>query len=158
MIEQRGIVVAAVRGRVEVVCESQSPCGSCSAQGGCGTALLGRTLGRASRRVVAEDPLGTQTGESVVLGIAEGALLRAVFAAYLVPLLTLFGGALALETLATAWFPAWSQGASLAGGLAGLAAGLYGLRRFARRCRDEARFRARVLRRATASDLDGSGP
>lgn len=149
MIEETGIVVAARGDLAEVQCERRSTCGSCGANGACGTSLLDRHLGRRPLLLTVHNPVGARAGDEVVVGVPEEALLSASFAAYLVPLLALFAGALAgagVEDL--------GAGASgllqVAGGFAGLAVGLAWLARFSRARGADPRYRAVILRRSLA--------
>lgn len=90
-------------------------CSACAAGGGCGA--LRRSRPALSRVAIAND-FDAAVGEHVVVGIAQGELLRASFAAYLIPLASLILGAIAGDR---------AFGGDLAaalGALAGLLAGL----------------------------------
>lgn len=130
-------------GLAEVQVERQASCGSCSAQTGCGVSLLDRLLGRRPQRLLVVNGIGVRVGETVVIGVPEGALLKAALAAYLGPLVGLFAGALLVE----GWFGAAAQGLTLIGAALGFVLALLGLRRYSRRLASDPRYRARLLRR-----------
>lgn len=91
MIEETGQVVAITEQGVLVQTVRQSACSSCSAAKGCGQKLLA-SVGQGQRfEVLADNPmkLPLQSGDQVVLGLAETALLKASMLAYLLPLLSL---------------------------------------------------------------------
>ncbi len=91
MIEEFARVVAITEQGIWVETVRQSSCSSCSAAKGCGQKLLA-AVGQGQRfEVLADNPrkLILQTGDRVVLGLAETALLQASALAYLLPLVTL---------------------------------------------------------------------
>lgn len=146
MIEQTVLVVAVDGELAEVESQRLSSCGDCSAQSGCGSALLAGLFGKRRSRLRVLNRVQARPGERVVIGLREGPFLRAAFALYATPLLAMIGGALAGEWLARLSASSMELGA-LIGGLSGLAAGLGWLRRFARGSRNEAEYRPVILRR-----------
>jgi sigma-E factor negative regulatory protein RseC len=145
MIEETGVVVGVTGDLAEVETKRQGACGSCSASGSCGTSLLARYLGRRPLLLRATNGVGAVPGDTVVVGVPEGGLLRASLAAYLVPLLGLMGGGLAGDGL----LPGGGEAASALGGLAGLALGLAWLGRFGRSHGEDPHYRPVVLRRVS---------
>jgi sigma-E factor negative regulatory protein RseC len=143
MIEETGIVVAVAGDVAEVQTRRQGACGSCSANGACGTSLLAQYLGRKPLLLRALNRAGAAPGDTVVVGVPEGGLMHASVAAYLVPLLGLMAGGIAGPGI----FPAGGEGASALGALAGLALGFGWFGRFARAHGQDPRYRAIVLRR-----------
>lgn len=148
MIEETGVVLVAHGDLAEVECRRQSTCGACGLSGGCGTSLLERYFGRRQQILTVHNTVGAQAGDPVVIGVPEGALLTAAFAAYLAPLITMIGGALLGGWLAGATAMTATNGAELLGGVAGLALGLLWLRRFGRTQGEDPRYRPVILRRA----------
>lgn len=118
MIEETGQVVAVEDGAVWVETVRQSTCRSCAASKGCGHAVLDRSRvgARARVRALSEGHV-LQVGQSVVLGLPEGALMRAAVLVYLLPLVLMFAGALIGDGMA-----ADGAGAAI-GGILGLASG-----------------------------------
>jgi sigma-E factor negative regulatory protein RseC len=117
MIEEQGRVIHSAAGRAEVQVTRRSACGQCGAAGCAGATLAG--LFKARPLVLAvDDPLGTAPGDAVVLGLDEGALVRAAALAYLLPLAALMLAALAAGALGL------GDGATLLAALTGLGAGV----------------------------------
>jgi sigma-E factor negative regulatory protein RseC len=148
MIEENGLIVATEGGEAWVETSRRSSCGSCEAKG-CGTGALSQVLGRRSQRLKVKNPIGAESGEQVVLGIEESALIRGSLAVYLVPLLALLSGGLFGEMMAQQLvLPA--EGTSIVCALMALGLSLLWLRRFNRRASEDGRFNAVILRRAEA--------
>lgn len=120
LVEQQGRVVAVAPGLAWLETSRRGACGGCSSSGACATPILGTLAGSGASgaRIQVEDHLGLRVGEGVVVGVPDGALLRASALAYLLPpaLLVLAAagaGALGLGDLGSALV-----------GLIGLALGL----------------------------------
>ncbi len=141
MIEERGRVVRVADGHAWVETLRQSACGHCAHGGQCGTSALARLFPDRSVTLRVRDTLGVQPGDTVWLGLPEGAFLRGALAVYAVPLLGLLAGAAAVQGL---WRPA-GELPVVAGGVAGLALGLLWARRWGRR--HARRYQPRLLRR-----------
>ncbi|MDP1524744.1 MAG: SoxR reducing system RseC family protein [Rhodocyclaceae bacterium] len=100
-----------------------SACGSCSSRGGCGSADV--ELGAQKKAHVLRLPnlIHARAGDQVVIQAAQGAVLRAVWWVYLLPLLLAVVGAAGLLAMTG------NEMVALLGLLVGLAAGFLGLRR-----------------------------
>lgn len=152
MIEETGVIVS-VRGEMaEVEGQRRSTCGSCAANGACGTSLIDRYLGRKRSLVWAQNAIGAGPGDRVILGLPEGALLKVSFVAYLVPLLALIGGGAIGDYVAGMLAPGYVRALSVSGGLSALAAALWWLGVFSREKLSDDRYRPRILRRAGDGD------
>ncbi|QKK12256.1 MAG: SoxR reducing system RseC family protein [Pseudomonadota bacterium] len=147
MIEQAGIVVRVDGERAWVETERRSSCGDCSAQAGCGHALLGKTFGRKFAEVQVVNNAHLKPGECNVLGVREDALLKSSFAVYLIPLLGLLLGALVGATAVSGV----GDLSALLGGVAGFVAGLWWVRGFGGRAARLQRYQPVILRRAGSS-------
>lgn len=154
MIEEAAVVVAVRGDLAQVESRRLAPCGGCSANGACGTSLLGRYFGRKRPLLTVHNPIGASPGDSVVVGVPESALLEASFAAYLVPLLAMIGGGIGGGFLAGSIAPAYAQGLSVLGGVGGFAAGLWWLARFSRAREADGRHRAVILRRSGSAGFE----
>lgn len=149
MIEENGLVIATEGAEAWIETSRGSSCGSCEARG-CGTGALSQVLGRKSQRLRVKNTIGAETGEQVVLGISESALIKGSLAVYLVPLLALLAGGLFGEVMA-AQLSLSAEGTSIFFALISLALSLLWLRRFNRRVANDERFNAVILRRADRS-------
>lgn len=88
-------IVARVDGQmafVEVRREA-SGCGRCSEAGGCGSSLLSQILGGNRRLYRLPNLIAARPGDSVVLSVGEGMLLRAALWTYALPMLAAITGA-----------------------------------------------------------------
>lgn len=149
MIEEQAIVISSEAGIAEVEIVRRSTCGACSARSGCGVSLLDRVLGRRPQRLLLVDKLSVRPGDEVVVGIPDGALLKAALAAYMVPLVGLLAGAIAGDLLLVDG--ATGQSLPLLTGALGFAAGLLVTRLYSRRLAADPRWRAVLVRRVTHS-------
>jgi len=120
MIEEQGRVVAVDAASIWVETVRSTACDSCSANKGCGHAVMDRQQAGARARieVLLDGRVSPELGDHVVIGIPEGALMRGALMVYLFPLVALFVGA-----LAGAGHELAGVDLSLAGGLAGLLVG-----------------------------------
>ena len=101
-------------------------------------------------RAISNLPL--QSGDEVIVGLADGVLLRGALLAYILPLALMLTGALLGET---AFAGAGEEPVILLGAL-GLGLGFLAVRVSSRRWRDDVRFQPVVLRRVMALEsVDG---
>lgn len=124
MIEENGTVVEVNAEGIWVETIKSSACASCAARNGCGQKLLA-SAGDGKRMVVnVSNPhqLHVDAHDSVVIGVEEGAFLKATLYVYLVPLVALFLGALGAELLDL------SEGYIILSALLALSAGLVGVK------------------------------
>lgn len=101
--------------------QPQSGCTTCGESGGCG---LSDGKGKPQQRL--RNSIGAQVGDRVVLGVPDGAVLRATLYCYLLPLATVF--ALAAGGLAVA-----GEAGAILGAMAGLGLGWLAMRLAGRR-------------------------
>ena len=88
---EKGIVTSETSdGRIEVRVSRSEACGSCEAKGAC-SALGGST---ADIILLVENSLDAEIGDEVLLEMAEGAVMKASAAVYLVPAVNLILGGL----------------------------------------------------------------
>lgn len=99
--------------------ESPSSCGACAGKG-CGSSVYARLLNPREPEYPVENQIHACTGEAVVIGIEDGAILKAVFAGYLLPLALLLAGAL--------FGNFWGDAGSALGAVAGLLLAVFWLR------------------------------
>lgn len=146
MIEEQARVISTDGDVAWVETQRQSTCGNCSANKGCGTAVISKWLGKKRSRVMVLNTLGAGPGDHVVIGIREDALIRGSWSVYAMPLLFMIVSAMLGEGLFASWLGMAGETASLIFGLAGLCVGFIWLRRFSSRISRDSRYQPVVLR------------
>lgn len=120
MIEHTARVVRVEADVAWVRADSPSSCGACAGKG-CGSSTFVRLLHPREPEYPVANPISAEAGDTVVIGIEEGALVRAAVSGYLVPLsLLLFGALLGGH---------WGEPQAVAGGVLGLIAAAVWLKR-----------------------------
>jgi sigma-E factor negative regulatory protein RseC len=150
MIEETGRVVAVDGDLAEVETWRRSACGHCAGgQQGCGTSLLAEVFGNRPSHVRVLNRISALPGDEVVIGVEEGAFLRATALLYGMPLLGLIVGAMLGKWLALRSGLMGVEPASLIAGLLGLAGALAWVRwRVAHGSRGGTAYQAVILRRS----------
>ena len=97
MIEEQARVVQVSGDRAEVAAMRQPACGTCSAQAGCGTALLTSLFPQRALRFWVNNDIGAAPGDRVVIGLDERRLQQGSLLLYALPLLGLLLGAIGGE-------------------------------------------------------------
>lgn len=144
MIEEQAVVISCEGEFAWVETQRKTVCGQCAVSKGCGTSVLAQVLGNRRTRVRAINPKGAQAGDTVVIGLEEGAFLRGSIAVYLLPLLTLFLGGLLGEVVAGRLAPG-QEWPVLIGALGGGVLGMMWLRRFSQRIMQDSRYQPVIL-------------
>lgn len=146
MIETQAKVVRTDGDVAYVEARNSSGCGSCGSSKECGTALLSQIFGGSKREFRVLNAVGARTGENVVIGLEDGALLKGSMAMYLLPLALLFIGAISGVSLAP---DAGLQDLySMFGGGAGLVAGFTWVKLYALRLGANRHFQPVILRKS----------
>jgi len=99
MIEEFAVITKRLDDHVMLEIERRTACGLCGQKRGCGNATWGKLLGHESHEFAAENVIGANVGDSVVVGIDERVVLNTVFYLYIVPLLTMLIGAVLADVL-----------------------------------------------------------
>ncbi|MGI9277351.1 MAG: SoxR reducing system RseC family protein [Endozoicomonas sp.] len=143
MIEEPGRVMSVEQDGVWVETIRKSTCSSCSARNGCGQHLAERYVSSKSHSYIrATSDVALNENDKVVVGIPEGALIKASMFVYLLPLVSMMGS-LWLST----WLE-WNELVTVLTALAGLALGFLPVRSLGRRAGEMCRVRVvRVLPR-----------
>lgn len=145
MIEEVARVIRSEDGFAWVETQRRSSCSSCASKQGCGTGALSKVLGARVQQMKVRNPVDAKSGDEVILGIEEQALIKSSLAVYLMPLVLMLSAGLLGQWLA----PQWLLDADTLGmvfALLGLAAGFIWLRLFNRRASGDPRFMAEILR------------
>lgn len=99
MIEEQAVVIGIKGDHAMLEIERSQPCGLCGATRGCGVSMWGRIFGQHRGLFSATNSLQVNTGDRVIVGIEESALLSSSLIAYLLPLLLLCLGAWGIPQL-----------------------------------------------------------
>lgn len=141
-IEEEGTVVEIRGGRAVVRAAAKAQCAGCGASATCHAAGAGD-----EKIVEVENGPGAAVGDRVIIAVPGGALLRATFQAYMVPVLGILAGAGFAQVLVQA--VAGPRAAGMAAGLGGLAGGLLSIAALRRMRRDRpvgADLRPKIVR------------
>ncbi len=101
MIEERAVILslesdsaASDNSTATLEIERRTACGLCGQTRGCGNSIWGKLFAHQSTAFKAQNRINAKVGESVIVGINESALLKSAFLLYILPLVTLFLGAI----------------------------------------------------------------
>ena len=96
MINETGIIIKLKAADIaQVLCQKNSACAHCSAEGVCNPGDTGQ-----ARTVEAFNPIGAQVGDQVRLSVTTRSFLRSSFLLYIVPLIALIIGAIIGQEIA----------------------------------------------------------
>lgn len=102
MIEQHAIILALDSqtetqslATIEVV--RKTACGICGKTQGCGNAIWGKIFAHKMTSFKADNDIDAKVGQSVIVGIDERAVMRSALLLYMVPLVTMFLGAILIS-------------------------------------------------------------
>jgi len=113
LIETAARIVRLEGGAAWVASEAPSSCGACGGKG-CGSSLFSRVWHPREPEYRVLNPIGADLDERVVVGLPDGALVKAATASYLMPISALLLGAMLGNTL-------YLEPGAVLGGLLGLA-------------------------------------
>jgi sigma-E factor negative regulatory protein RseC len=103
MIEERAVILSLEReihspslsdsiATLEI--ERKTACGLCGQTRGCGNSIWGKLFAHQSTAFKAQNRINAKVGDSVIVGINEEALLKSALLLYILPLATMFVGAI----------------------------------------------------------------
>ena len=98
--------------------ERKTACGLCGQTRGCGNSIWGKFFGHQTTAFKAQNRINAKVGDSVIVGINEKALLKSALLLYILPLVTLFFGAILASQLGK------TDGSTMLGAAIGLVLGL----------------------------------
>lgn len=144
MIEEVVHVSRIVGEEIWVEASRQSACAACSAKKSCGQGALSDWMKGGSVELSVVNPTGLKPGigQSVIVGLEEGGLIKASVLVYLLPLLSLIA-----MTLLARGFGA-SEGVQVLSAIAGLLIGFLGVRWYTARPSEEVCYQPVLLRLA----------
>lgn len=114
MLEESAIVVKIENGQTWVVGTQNNACAACAQKTGCSSTALASVLKK--KPVPVDSDIVLKAGDTVVVAIDEGVLLRAAFSLYLTPLCALFIGAGIADSLisdTTLYADLWIAGSAI---------------------------------------------
>ncbi len=79
---------------IDLSCEQQTSCSSCSSQKSCGTGVVTKAIGNKSLSWHLRSDKSVHVGQIVEIGFPESSLIKSAMAVYLLPLFGLIIGAL----------------------------------------------------------------
>jgi sigma-E factor negative regulatory protein RseC len=116
MLEQAAEVIRTASDGVWVQAVEPSGCGTCAGQG-CSSRRIAELFQRSPRHFLVDCDLSLSPGDRVVIGVAEGSVLKSALRAYGLPLGLMLAGALLAQAIQPGDGPALAG--VLLGGLAG---------------------------------------
>lgn len=96
-LQEIGLVVAADEKNLWVRTRNKSSCDHCQTRDGCGVSLMERLLGQKRDHFLLPNSIQAKAGDTVILSVDERSLIKASLLAYLLPLLLMALGAVALD-------------------------------------------------------------
>ncbi len=129
MIEERAVILSLQSEALEtespitesfvtLEIERKTACGLCGQTRGCGNSIWGKLFAHNSSAFKAQNRINAKVGDSVIVGINESALLKSAVLLYIVPLASLFIGAILASHFKQ------TDGSAMLGALLGLGLGL----------------------------------
>jgi sigma-E factor negative regulatory protein RseC len=122
MIEEQAQVVEIKGDKLLLQTQVQSTCGACSVSKGCGTSVLAKVVGRKFTQFQVENNVNAKIGDTVIVGITEGLLVKGSLMIYTVPLLAMIIFAVLADYIfveALSGRDAWIAVSAIAGLIAG---------------------------------------
>lgn len=89
MIKEKAQVVAVEGEYALVQTLRRSTCDACEAKQGCGTSVLSKVLGQRYARIRVLNTLKANVGDTVLIALGEGGLLKSALVVYCLPLLAI---------------------------------------------------------------------
>ena len=142
LVEGTVRVVALEGGMAMLEPEQTTSCGGCGSAAVCGEKGGNSAQWLQARRFAIANDHDLVVGDRIVVGIAEGSLLRGAVTAYGLPLLTMLAGGITAQQMGG------GDGASAAAAIGGLVTGLVIARFWSRRLLAQGDLSPRFLRRA----------
>lgn len=120
MLETRAKIIRIEGGKALIQASPGFGCEQCNGKG-CSSSKLSQLFCSSPRQFQVENSINAEVGDEVIIGVAEGAVLRGISLVYLLPLVLLLAGAL----LGGLWggLPTQHDGYAAIGALFGLVIG-----------------------------------
>lgn len=118
MIEEEAVVASVEGGQIWVEKPRKSACGTCSQR--CASAVVADHVDKGTVRLAVSASIFLRTGDRVVVGVPEGAILLGALGVYLLPLVGLLAGAILGKAIGSSLMSGATDLAAIVGGLVGL--------------------------------------
>lgn len=96
-LQEIGLVVTADKDKLWIRTRNKSTCDHCQTRDGCGVSLMERLLGKKRDHFLLPNTIDAKAGDTVILSVDERSLIKASLLAYLLPLMFMALGAVALN-------------------------------------------------------------
>ncbi len=130
---------------IDLSCEQQTSCSSCSSQKSCGTGVVTKAIGNKSLSWHLRSDISVQVGQVVEIGFPESSLIKSAMAVYLLPLFGLILGAL-LGHLVFAPIIAGGEGVIILSSVLFSAGGVWLAKRVSKPLEDESQRQVTLVR------------
>ncbi len=130
---------------IDLSCEQQTSCSSCSSQKSCGTGVVTKAIGNKSLSWHLRSDKSVHVGQIVEIGFPESSLIKSAMAVYLLPLFGLIIGALVGHFLLTP-FIAGGEGIVILTSVLFAAGGVWLAKRISKPLEDESERQVTLVR------------
>ncbi|EKO3849626.1 SoxR reducing system RseC family protein [Vibrio harveyi] len=130
---------------VDISCEQQTSCSSCSSQKSCGTGVVTKAIGNKTLSWHLRTPKSVKVGQVVEIGFPEASLIKSAMAVYLLPLFGLILGAVIGNFLLVP-LTAGGEGINILASVLFAAGGMWLAKRVSRPLEDESKRQVTLIR------------
>ena len=130
---------------VDLSCEQQTSCSSCSSQKSCGTGVVTKAIGNKTLSWHLRTPKSVKVGQVVEIGFPEASLIKSAMAVYLLPLFGLILGAV-IGNFLLAPLTAGGEGITILASVLFAAGGMWLAKRVSRPLEDESKRQVTLIR------------
>ncbi|MCR9909182.1 SoxR reducing system RseC family protein [Vibrio campbellii] len=130
---------------VDLSCEQQTSCSSCSSQKSCGTGVVTKAIGNKTLSWHLRTPKSVKVGQVVEIGFPESSLIKSAMAVYLLPLFGLILGAV-IGNFLLAPITAGGEGITILSSVLFAAGGMWLAKRVSRPLEDESKRQVTLIR------------
>ena len=130
---------------IDLSCEQQTSCSSCSSQKSCGTGVVTKAIGNKTLAWHLRTKKSVKVGQVVEIGFPESSLIKSAMAVYLLPLFGLILGAEIGNVLLTP-LTASGEGMTILSSVLFAAGGMWLAKRVSRPLEDESKRQVTLIR------------
>ena len=147
MIEETAIVVKCEGEFAWVEAQRKSACGHCSVNKACGTGTIAKIWGQKTSQMKAINRARASEGETVLIGLQEGALVKGSLIIYLLPIVSMILFAIFGEHIAAQWQLASVEATSILFAVIGFVFAGVLIKIYSRHVSSDARYQPIILKR-----------